>query len=44
MARYFGDTEALGRPLAPEGLVFRSPPKLPGFVEFGEATFSIRRS
>jgi hypothetical protein len=39
MARYFGNTEALGRPLAPGG--FNSPPslQLPGFIEFGHATF-----
>jgi hypothetical protein len=39
MAGCVGNTEALGRPLAPGG--FNSPrsPRLPGFVEFGEATF-----
>jgi hypothetical protein len=34
-----GNADALGRPPAPEGLSFRPPPKLPGFVEFGEAAF-----
>jgi len=39
MARCIGNTEALGRPSAPGG--FNSPlsPRLPGFVEFGDATF-----
>jgi hypothetical protein len=39
MARCFGNTEALGRPSAPGG--FNSPPspRLPGFVELGDATF-----
>ena len=36
---YSGNADALGRPLAPEGRIFRPPPKLPGFVEFGEAAF-----
>jgi len=36
MARCFGNTEALGRPLAPGG--FNSPPS-PRLVEFGNATF-----
>jgi hypothetical protein len=39
MAGYSGNAQALGRPLAPEGLAFHSPPKLRGFVEFGEAAF-----
>src|ERR1700694_3340498 len=39
MDGYSGNADALGRPLAPEGLVFRPPPKLPGFVEFGQAAF-----
>jgi hypothetical protein len=39
MAGSFGNTEALGRPWAPGS--FNSPPspRLPGFVEFGDATF-----
>jgi hypothetical protein len=39
MAGYSGNADALGRPLAPEGLIFRPSPRLPGFVEFGEAAF-----
>lgn len=35
----FGNIEALGRPLAPEGFYARPSPALPGFVEFSEATF-----
>src|SRR5690349_10072147 len=35
----FGNAEALGRPLAPEGFNPRPSTTLPGFVEFGEATF-----
>ena len=36
---YSGNADALGRQLAPEGLILSPPPKLPGFVEFGEAAF-----
>jgi hypothetical protein len=39
MAGYFGNTEALGRPVAPGGFNPGLPPRLHGFVEFGEATF-----
>jgi hypothetical protein len=39
MPGFFGNIEALGRPLAPGGFNSRLPPRLPGFVEFGEATF-----
>lgn len=39
MAGYSGNRQALGRPPVPEGFVSRPPPKLPGFVEFGEAVF-----
>ena len=39
MAGDFGNTEALGRLLAPGGFNPRLPPGLPGFVEFGKATF-----
>ncbi len=39
MAVYFGNTEALGKLLAPGGFNPRLPPGLPGFVEFGDATF-----
>ena len=39
MAGYSGNAEALRRPPAPEGFVFRPPAKLPGFVELREAAF-----
>ena len=39
MAGYSGNAQALGRPLAPESSILPPPPKLPGFVEFGEAAF-----
>jgi hypothetical protein len=39
MAGYSGNTEALAVPLAPEGFGFRPPRKLPGYIEFGAATF-----
>ena len=38
-AGYFGNTKALGKLLAPGGFNPRLPPGLPGFVEFGDATF-----
>jgi hypothetical protein len=39
MADCSGNTEALAVSQAPEGFGFRPPPRLPGFVEFGEAIF-----
>ena len=39
MAGYFGNTEALAVHTAPEGFGLRRPSRLPGFVEFGAATF-----
>ena len=39
IAGCFGNTEVPGRPLAPGGFNPRSPSTLPGFVDFGEATF-----
>jgi hypothetical protein len=39
VAGYFGNIEALERPLALKGFNFRPALNLPGFVEFGEATF-----
>ena len=39
MAGCSGNIEALAVQLAPEGFVFCRPPRLPGFVEFGAATF-----
>jgi hypothetical protein len=39
MAGSFGNTEALAVSLTPEGFGFRPPPTLPGFIEFGAATF-----
>jgi hypothetical protein len=41
MAGYFGNSEALGRPLAPGGFNRLPSPQLPGFVEFGKATFRV---